>query len=211
VTDNMQQLQTQARRSYRYWPVLLILRMRHLEQHVTTEQLAELPLLTMSSGAVLDVSILTEYGLPTPDQLPSLAIPELEDCPAARSYFFRVGQGENYVTLDLLRSSDSEYYAYEVLRMTLEDHWYLQKAVVCLDRILADLGPSEALRQAKLWSLLHDGMPQSWAVVPQSEQPLTPGNMANEQIAVEQTVMPTETAFSENGNIRKSPGFTWKG
>ena len=210
MTD-MQQLQTQARRSYRYWPVLLILRMRHLEQHVSAEQLADLPLLTASSGTVLDVSILTEYGLPTPEQLPSLTVPQLEDCPAARSYFFRVGQGENYVTLDLLRSSESDYHAYELLRMTPEDHWYLGKAVVCLDRMLAALGPPEALRQAKLWSLLHGGMPQSWAIVPQSEQQLISENITDEQITVEQTAMPTETTFSDNGNSRKSPDFAWKG
>ena len=200
--NDMQQLQTQARRSFRYWPVLLILRMRQLEQHVTSEQLADLPSLTTSSGTVPDVSILTEYRLPTPEQLPSLVMPELEDCPPARSYFFRVGKGTDYATLDLLRSSD-EYHIYETMRMTLEDQRYLQKAVVCLDRIIADLGPPEALRQAKLWALLHGCVPQSWEIVPQSEQELIEHTPVPEPVETQ-----TNGIFSDNGVERSS--FEWR-
>lgn len=209
--NDIQQLQTQARRSYRYWPVLLVLRIRHLEQHVSAEQLADLPLLMTSSGTAPDLSILTEYGLPTPEQLPSLTVPELEDCPAAHAYFFRVGQGDDFITLDLLRSSKSDYLAYELLRMTLEDHWYLGKAVVCLDRMLADLSPPEALRQAKLWSLLHGGMPQSWAIVPQSEQQLLPEHREAERAAVEPMPVQTQTKTVFNGNGDRPSPFSWEG
>ena len=205
--NDMQQLQTQARRSFRYWPVLLVLRMRQLEQHVTSEQLADLPLLMTSSGIVPDVSVLTEYGLPTPEQLPSLAMPELEECPPARSYFFRAGKGENYATLDLLRSSDAEYHTYETMRMALEDQRYLQKAAVCLDRIIADLGPAEALRQAKLWSLLHGCVPQSWVIVPQSEQEIIEDTPVPES-EFEPVETQTNDIFSDNGVKRSS--FEWR-
>jgi hypothetical protein len=89
--------------------------------------------------------------------------------------------------------------------MTLEDQWYLQKATVCLDRIIADLGPAEALRQAKLWSLLHGCVPQSWAIVPQSEQELIQDTPEPELESVETQ---TNDIFSDNGVERSS--FEWR-
>src|SRR5688572_16058373 len=95
TTQSLDDLRSHARLSYGYWPIYLYLRLREVEQHLTSAERAALgePKPKFGTTATnLDLSILIEYGLWKEDEIvPEIDEPALSEFPSAENYLFRVG------------------------------------------------------------------------------------------------------------------------
>jgi hypothetical protein len=122
-TPNLADLRSQARLTYRYWPIYLHLRLREVEQHLTAAERQAL------AGPPSNLAVLVQYGLwkaeesvPKQLEVSGLAWPAAELC------FFRVGpclsaKGflKAFVSLDAVAADAGIVQRLELLRVRTED------------------------------------------------------------------------------------------
>ena len=179
-TPSLDDLRAQARRTFRYWPIYLMLRVREVEQHLTPAQLAELgSLVSVSQGAgeaeiVLTspsqqhdprISLLTEYGLlpadlSLPDSLPSIPEqPDIIDCT------FRCEASDKSIQLICESSFRGESMQLNLLRTDVSGRSDVELVALQLNRIQQEVSAGVALEVAQLWSLLHGCRQLPWKPV----------------------------------------------
>lgn len=190
LQDLQRELAQQARSAYRYWPLFLVRRVRQLERHVGAKFTTVIPppsSVPMSISArwvaATDVAVLREYGLPLPDELPRVAMPDLMRLPSAEKFWFHaapIAGDDRLYALTFLRqehrrpsqSAAPRSFRLELMRVEARFGWYLDGAAHCLERMAARLGYEVAFQAARIWSVLHGGEPQSWKLVPADDLPV---------------------------------------
>ena len=161
MTASLDELRDHARRTYRYWPIYLVLRLRELEQHIDPD---DRPALLGSSVAILpDVSGLVQAGLwrgrvpAGTTSPPSLAIPD------GATLCFEV-QTTDTAMLVALAQGTYEIQQVEIMRVPLAHQDVLTKAVDHFNRVVLS-DPKAALDAARLWAALHGARALDWQQV----------------------------------------------
>jgi hypothetical protein len=184
VTPGLDELRGQARRTYRYWPIYLMLRLREVEQHLTPTQIDELgpvvgfdPLASASLPARIPsdgrLALLVEYGLLTDDvyplDLPVNALP----LPAADDYLFRTGVSlingqwnSSCVSLDFVAHQANTLLRIELLRTATSCSELVTTIVEVFTRISIDLSADVAFDAARYYALIHGARVLDWQPVP---------------------------------------------
>lgn len=177
TTQSLEDLRSQARLTFRYWPIYLQLRLREVEQHLSATErqaLGNSPPQLAPKNTPLDLSILLEYGLWQEDELvPEIVEAPILAVPAAESYFFCVGMSlsqkgflKAFMSLDAVAIQQGGVLRLELLRVRLEDAEHLTLAGKLFNRIAAELSVDVALEAARLWALLHGARLLQWGSVP---------------------------------------------
>jgi hypothetical protein len=169
---SIDELRTQARRTYRYWPLYLLLRLREVEQHLTPAQRDELgavlgeAALPTAPAAVVggwDIRLLVEYGLlqgnePLPTTPPPPTLRWLNgDC---RGFVV------NGTALEFSLETEQQRYCVALLRTTNQHSQTLHEAAAILNQMAFELTPQTALETARLWAALHGARPLDWEITP---------------------------------------------
>jgi hypothetical protein len=177
TTQSLEDLRSQARLTFRYWPIYLQLRLREVEQHLSPAERQALgthpPQLAPQNPRV-DLSILLEYGLWKAEEIvPEITEPPLLALPVADDYFFRVGTTltqkgfvQAFVSLDAVAVQRGNILRLELLRVRVEDSASLHLAGKLFNRIATDLSVKIALQSARLWALLHGARLLQWCSIP---------------------------------------------
>ena len=159
---SLDELRDHARRTYRYWPIYLVLRLRELEQHLDPDNRPAL----LGSGSVTlpDVSGLVQAGLwrgripaaTTPP--PSLIIPD------GVTLCFEVQMVSDTATLVALAQGAYEIHQVEIMCVPSTHEDVLTKAVDHFNRVVLS-DPIAALDAARLWAALHGARTLDWQQV----------------------------------------------
>jgi hypothetical protein len=171
---SIDELRTQARRTYRYWHLYLLLRLREVEQHLTPAQRDELgsvlglatdtaPPLPAAVAGSWDVSLLVEYRLLQGDE----PLPNTPPPPPLR---WIEGECRGFVVndtaLEFSLETDQQQYRVELLRTTHQHSAVLQAAATIFNQLTFELTPQTALETAQLWAALHGARPLDWHSTP---------------------------------------------
>jgi hypothetical protein len=186
---SLDDLRVQARLTYRYWPIYLMLRLREIDQHLTLAQLAELgslpempkttlPITRSAATSATVTALLVEYGLLSESDLPpAVALPFLSPL-AAADYRFQAGptwSGQQFhptwMALDVLAYQNNTLLHLELLRTTTDHLNDLKTAASTFTQMSADLSPNTALEAARMWAALHGSRALTW-------QPVTSAQLA---------------------------------
>ena len=180
-TQSLDELRAQARRTFRYWPIYLMLRLREVEQHLTPQERTQLgaipgtqPLLVTPNSLHPDTAILVEYGLlDGSEDLPEVQSPPPLELPPADDYLFRVGttlSGNRLksitISLDFVALLASQPLRVELMRVREQDSRTLQIAGEAFTQMSTDISPQAALEAARLWAVLHGSRLLDWSTIP---------------------------------------------
>jgi len=167
---SLDELRAQARQTFRYWPIYLMLRLRQLEQHLSPEERAHLGMGDTQEVPRLrtgDTAILREYGLLSGDEaLPVVDVPPAV-IPLADSYRLEVRASGATVSLFMLADSASV----ELLRVRTQDQATLEDAAQAFQRMSDELSPQMAYDAARLWAALHGARLLDWISPAQEQAP----------------------------------------
>jgi hypothetical protein len=205
-SQSLDDLRSHARLSYRYWPIYLYLRLREVEQHLTSAERAALgePKPKVGTTATnLDLSILIEYGLWKEDEIvPEIDEPALSELPSAENYLFRVGASltskgfsQDFCSLNLVAVLAEQALHLELLRVRNTDARTLSTAGKLFNRIAEEVSPQVAYESARLWAALHGARSLNWLPVPRQ--------MLNDFVPDLFTV--SHSQVSQNGKARPLP------
>ena len=180
-TQSLEELQAQARRNFRYWPIYLMLRLREVEQHLSPMERERLGVLPGIDAGVeneevpdLNISILLEYGLLAGDeQLPHVELPNPIQIPDAEAYHFRVGASlamgklnDLFQSLDFVAIAPKVTQHIEILRVPASEGQQLQAARIIFSEMQQELSAVIALEAARLWAALHGARLLNWNTLP---------------------------------------------
>lgn len=168
---SLDELRTQARRTYRYWPLYLLLRLREVEQHLTSAQRDELGAVlgavttapSVVEAAEWDIALLVEYGLlqggePLPTTAPPAPLRWIEgEC---RGFVV------NAAALEFSLETAQQQYRVALLRTTNQHSAVLQAAATVFNQIALELSPPAALEAAQVWAALHGARALDWQMHP---------------------------------------------
>lgn len=176
-TSSLDELRSQARRTFRTWPIYLMLRLRDVEQHLTSAQRAELgPVLgfdtpdsqgTMLASTIPDerLALLIEYGLLPRDVVIPNAMPALiAHPPLTTCHFYTQTQNDSAV---LICEIQHEGVAQQVELMRTEPIYAddLALAADLFGQIHSDVSPIAALESAQRWAVLHGSRQLPWTIL----------------------------------------------
>jgi len=154
-TQSLDDLRAQARLTYRYWPIYLMLRLREAEQHLTPDQRRALP---SGVSSTLDVSRLVTYGLWNSDlPLPKITPPPPLMLLNETSLQIQAAAGESAT---LLAQSDGV----QVVLMRSPAHALstLQQIAAQFEAMARDYPAQTVLDDARLWAALHGARSLDW-------------------------------------------------
>ena len=163
MTSNLDELRDHARRTYRYWPIYLVLRLRELEQHLDPD---DRPALLSSSGSstLPDVFGLVQAGL-WQGQVPAgTVLPPPIAIPDGATLCFEVETAPNTVTLIALAQGTDEIHQVEIMRVPSAHQDVLELAVDYFNRVVLS-DPLKALDAARFWAALHGARVLGWQQV----------------------------------------------
>ena len=162
MTASLDELRDHARRTYRYWPIYLVLRLRELEQHLDPD---DRPALLGSSGATLpDVSGLVQAGLWRGRVPAGTASPPTLTIPDGATLCFEVQTTSDTATLVALAQGAYEIQQVEIMRVPSAHEDVLTKAVEYFNRVVLSDSVA-ALDTARLWAALHGARALDWQQV----------------------------------------------
>lgn len=187
ATPGLDELRSQARQTFRYWPIYLMLRLREVEQHLTPAQRDELgPVAGFDSLSVAAslparippdgrVALLIEYGLLTGEEpirdisVDSIPLPDADAC------FFRAGAAlintqfqRGYVSLDFVMRQEATLARMELLRTTAIFSEAIASAAEVFNRMSVDLSAEVAFEAARCYSAVHGARRLEWQSLPVS-------------------------------------------
>jgi hypothetical protein len=160
---SLEELRDHARRTYRYWPIYLVLRLREIEQHLDPDNRPAL-LGSGSDTAAPDVSGLVQAGLwrgavpastPSPSPLP---------LPDGATLCFEVQQTVDAATLVAVAQNSIVIHQLDIMRVPSAHAAVLHRAVDHFNQLAVnDL--AGALDTARLWATLHGARALDWQQV----------------------------------------------
>jgi hypothetical protein len=164
--QNLAELKTQARRIYRHWPVFLMLQIRNAENHMDTDTDNEQRLAEGSD----ELQIIRQMNFPVKDEYAEYSLPQRESLSQTGARFwFRSGplsDDETIAVLDLIRfRANGDYHRRELLRVTNDDSWFVERAAQEFNRALDGYGVDAVFNAAQLWSSFSDGVTLPWETV----------------------------------------------
>ena len=163
MTSNLDELRDHARRTYRYWPIYLVLRLRELEQHLDPDDRPAL--LSPSGGSTLpDASGLVQAGL-WQGRIPAGTLsPPPITIPDGATLCFEVQTAPDTVTLVALAQGTHEIHQVEIMRVPSAHQDVLDLAVDYFNRVVLS-DPVAALDVARLWATMHGARVLGWQQV----------------------------------------------
>jgi hypothetical protein len=164
--QNLAELKTQARRIYRHWPVFLMLQIRNAEKHMDKGQSTEQRLAEGSD----ELQIIRQMNFPVKDEYDDYPLSQRETLSQSGARFwFRSGllpNDETVAVLDLIRfRANGDYHRRELLRIAVEDSWFVERAAEEFNRALDGYGVDAVFNSARLWSSFSDGVALPWEAV----------------------------------------------
>ncbi len=160
---SLDELRDHARRTYRYWPIYLVLRLRELEQHLDPDNR---PALLSASGTLPppDVSGLVQAGL-WRGRIPAGTTPPSSlTIPDGATLCFEVQTTSDTATLVALAQGVYEIHQVEIMRVPFAHKDVLTKAVDHFNLVVLS-DPVAALDAARLWATLHGARALDWQQV----------------------------------------------
>jgi hypothetical protein len=179
--QSLEELQAQARRNFRYWPIYLMLRLREVEQHLSATERDQLGKLGSTEADLehkashdLDIAILLEYGLLAGDEaLAKIASPKPIPIPEAQIYSFRTGMSliagqlkAAFQSLDFVAVLPQASQRLEILRVPAHETDVLHTATRIFTAMQEELSLEVALEAARLWAALHGARLLAWETLP---------------------------------------------
>jgi len=162
MTDGLTQIQEKSRLTFRYWPILLVLRVREIEQHMETE--GERGLL----GPPTAQTLLRQYDLWNGREDDMTTPPKVE-MPAGSNLVFAVDETDGGTVLSATATDVKETWRLDLMRVPPEHADLLSRAADTFNRMRNDHAPGAALDAARLWGALHGARSLSWRVVVRNE------------------------------------------
>jgi hypothetical protein len=164
--QNLAELKTQARRIYRHWPVFLMLQIRNAEKHLDATQNDEQRLADGSD----ELQIIRQMNFPVKKEYDSFPLTQRESLSQSGARFwFRSGSlpdDETVAVLDFIRfRANGDYHRRELLRVTNDDSWFVERAVQEFNRALDGYGVDAVFNAARLWASFSDGVTLPWEKV----------------------------------------------
>jgi hypothetical protein len=165
--QNLAELRAQARMTYRYWHIYLMLRLREIEQHLAPEERATLSL--PAPTAKPDARILHEAGL-LPEgallaEIPTLTIPE-----ATHHSFLVQPQWDG--THTLLAQADE--HTLLIMRVLAEHHATLNDACERFNALLYQHDAQAIFPLAQAWAISQGARRLEWQPANHPPTPHTP-------------------------------------
>ena len=160
---SLDELRDHARRTYRYWPIYLVLRLRELEQHLDPDDRPAL----LGSGVgspLTNVSGLVQAGLWRGRIPASITPPPTLTIPDGATLCFEVRTVSDTVTLVALAQGAYEIHQVEIMRVPSAHEDVLQGAVDYFNRVVLS-DPMATLDNARLWATLHGARTLDWQQV----------------------------------------------
>jgi hypothetical protein len=176
-TQSLDDLRVQARLTFRYWPIYLMLRQREVDRHLTTQ---ERQLLGTTRPTVVwvesnkTVELLTRYGL-WREGLPMDEKQKIEylTLPEGGQYFFRVGKSltthgfqSKTVSLDVVSVAANGVKRLELMRVQVSDRNTLEIACKLLNRIAEEFTFDLAVNSARWWAAAQGSRLLTWVGIP---------------------------------------------
>lgn len=151
---SLHELRAQARITYRYWHIYLMLRLREIETHLTQAERDELGEVIAPKPMNLLTATLIEYGLLTGDEnLPDISPPAPLDLPDGDLVFYVI-DASLYVICDRQRL--------ELMRVDVSHADVLQEACHIFNQMLNELAPDVVLECARWWAMLQGARTLDW-------------------------------------------------
>jgi hypothetical protein len=177
TTPSLDELRSQARRTFRTWPIYLMLRLRDVEQHLTPAQRVELgpvlgfgapnPMVPLPEAIARDgrLTLLIEYGLlPEQDEW-SEPLPMLAERPPITTCRFEIETQTSGVSLMCEAQHEADLLRLELLCTEAAYNHDLKMAATLFMSIQTDVSSDAALEAARLWAVLHGGRQLAWETV----------------------------------------------
>jgi len=177
ATPSLDELRSQARRTFRTWPIYLMLRLRDVEQHLTPAQRAELgpvlgfgapdSIMPLPQSIARDgrLALLIEYGLLPEEEHWTEPLPILAERPPVTACHFQVATLTNGVALMCEAQHEADLLRLELLRTEATYAHDLVTATTIFMQIQADVSSDAALEAARLWAALHGSRQLTWETV----------------------------------------------
>ena len=164
--QNLAELKTQARHIYRHWPVFLMLQIRNAEKHLDTERSEEQRLADGSD----ELHIIRQMNFPVKEEYDNFPLPQRESLSQSGARFwFRAGvlpDDDSVAVLDFIRfRANGDYHRRELLRVGLDDGWFVERAAQEFNRALDGYGVDAVFNAAQLWASFSDGVILHWETV----------------------------------------------
>ena len=162
-TQSLDDLRSQARLTYRYWPIYLMMRLREIEQHLDPATRPVLASLAVPAG--LDIAKLVTYGLWDSDiPLPQYTPPPPLALPAATRLRIQTRLQADSVLLEALAEDVDGYWQLPLLRSPLAQQADLQQVAAQFQAMGHEYPDTVILEAARLWAALHGARPLHWSV-----------------------------------------------
>ena len=166
MTASLDDLRTHARRTYRYWPIYLMLRLREIEQHL--DPAAREPVLPASTPSP-DLVALVAAGLWSGTIPANWVAPPALTVAADALLTFDVVTDETAVLVAVAVSEDQTD-RLDLLRTPPAYHEPLVAAAAHFTRLATD-NADHALALARLWSTLHGARALNWRTTASTAPP----------------------------------------
>jgi hypothetical protein len=151
---SLHELRAQARITYRYWHIYLMLRLREIETHLTQAERDELGQVVAPKPMNLLTATLIEYDLLMGDEtLPDIPLPPPLALPEGTLGFY-------VLETSLYAISDKQRLA--LMRVDAHDVDALQEACEIFNTMLEELAPDMVLDCARWWALLQGAVALDW-------------------------------------------------
>ncbi len=165
ATPSLDELRSQARRTFRTWPIYLMLRLRDVEQHLTPAQRAALgpvlgvgtpdPIMPLPESIARDgrLTLLIEYRLLPDEDLLLKPLPVLAERPAVTTCHFHVAAQSAGVALMCEAQHEADVLRLELLRTEGSYIDDLKTAATLFMNIQTDVSSDATLEAARLWAV----------------------------------------------------------
>lgn len=156
---NLDDLRAQARLTFRYWPLYLMLRLREIEPHLSDMQRQALGVHTTG----FDLREVIAAGLWTAGQAHEGAVAPLAlQVPPDTTLYFDVQTGVQHVELEVLAEGQTGSWGVMLMRCPPAAHDTLRIAASKLDAWQRTHGAQAALDVARLWAALQGARALDW-------------------------------------------------
>lgn len=176
MSENLGELKAQARRIYRHWPLFLMLQIRRAEKHLDTEAANEQRLAEGSD----ELEIIRQMSFPVKAEYNDLSLPSRESLAQTGARFWfqsrSLSDDDRISVLDLIRfRANGDYHQRELLRVSNEDSWFVERAAQEFNRALDGYGVDAVFNAARLWSSFSGGITLPWEAVDAETVAQSPG------------------------------------
>lgn len=150
-TMSLEELRAQARLTYRYWHLYLVLRLREVTQHLSATQREELGDITPPNALM---GLLHTHGLLSGEEnFPLIPPPDALELPDRTLFFQRID------TSLYAMSGDHQL---ELMRVEASFLDYIEEAATVLNGLLTTLDAETVLAMARYWAVLQGASVLNW-------------------------------------------------